>query len=169
MQNKNRERKTYLARQRLEAKWRKTTDCCSRRTPLLAVHGGARLAGCCHCLFQARLQTKREMVACWLVDISPLFLVLLEGKDGFCWFCYCGWGKVWLLLVPSCFECYQAGLSWGRKRDEWRAVSGGLCGLCWQRGKACKWCLRWLQAGGVRSGEGAATDRERWGGGGRML
>jgi hypothetical protein len=35
-------------------------------------------------LFQARLQTKREMVARWLVDISPLFLVLLEGKDGFC-------------------------------------------------------------------------------------
>jgi hypothetical protein len=30
------------------------------------------------------LQTKREMVARWLVDISPLFLVLLEGKDGFC-------------------------------------------------------------------------------------
>jgi hypothetical protein len=35
-------------------------------------------------LFQVRLQTKREMVARWLVDISPLFLVLLEGKDGFC-------------------------------------------------------------------------------------
>ena len=41
------------------------------------------------------------MVTRWLVDISPLFLVLLKGKDGFCWFCYCGWGKVWLLLVPS--------------------------------------------------------------------
>jgi hypothetical protein len=51
-------------------------------------------------LFQARLQTKWEMVACWLVDISPLFLVLvLEGRMasadsataaeercGFCWF-----------------------------------------------------------------------------------
>jgi hypothetical protein len=34
------------------------------------------------------LQTKQEMVTCWLVDISPLFLVLLEGKDGFCRFCY---------------------------------------------------------------------------------
>jgi hypothetical protein len=34
-------------------------------------------------LFQAWLQMKREMVACWLVDISPLFLVLLDRKDGF--------------------------------------------------------------------------------------
>ena len=168
----NRERKTYLERQRLEAKWRKTTGCCSRRTPLLAVHGGARLAGCCRCLFQARLQTKREMVARWLVDISPLFLVLvLEGKDDFCWFCYCGWGKVWLLLVPFGFECYQARGAELREKKIWMESRfwGGLCGLCWQRGKACKWCLRWLQAGGVRSGEGAATDRERWGGGDRML
>jgi hypothetical protein len=35
-------------------------------------------------LFQARLQTKREMVARWLVDISPLFLVLVLEGDGFC-------------------------------------------------------------------------------------
>jgi hypothetical protein len=38
--------------------------------------------------------------------------------------------------------------------------------LCWQRGKACKWCSRWLQAGGVRSGEGrseACVQRESFG------
>ena len=35
-------------------------------------------------LVSGALQTKQEMVARWLVDISPLFLVLvLEGKDGF--------------------------------------------------------------------------------------
>jgi hypothetical protein len=71
---------------------------------------------------------------------------------------------VWLLLVPSGFECYQArGAELREKKNEWRAVSGGGCVGCVDRelGKACKWCLRWLQAGGVRSGEGAATDRER--------
>jgi hypothetical protein len=64
---------------------------------------------------------------------------------------------VWLLLVPSGFECYQA------RGAELRENSGGGCVGCVDRelGKACKWCLRWLQAGGVRSGEGAATDRER--------
>jgi len=138
MQNKNRERKTYLERQQLEAKWRKTTGCCSWRKPLLAVHGGARLAGCCRCLFQARLQTKREMVACWLVDISPLFLVLvLEGKDGFCWFCYCDWGKVWLLLVPSGFECYQACGAELREKKKWMESPfwGGCVGCVDREGR----------------------------------
>ncbi|KAL9398039.1 hypothetical protein Peur_007000 [Populus x canadensis] len=35
---------SFLVRQRLEAKWRETTGCCSRKTSLLAVHGGARFA-----------------------------------------------------------------------------------------------------------------------------
>jgi len=40
-------------------------------------------------------------------------------------------------------------------------LGGGCVGCVDREGKACKWCLRWLQAWGVRSGEGAATDRER--------
>jgi hypothetical protein len=35
-----------------------------------------------------------------------------------------------------------------------------------EKEKACKWCLRWLQAGGVRSGEGrseACVQRESFG------
>jgi hypothetical protein len=33
---------------------------------------------------------------------------------------------VWLLLVPSGFECYQArGAELREKKNEWRVVSGG--------------------------------------------
>ncbi|KAG6789723.1 hypothetical protein POTOM_005847 [Populus tomentosa] len=45
---------------------------------------------------------------------------------------------------------------------EGRLAEGENGGLL-MRGKTCKWCLRWLQAGVVRSDEGAATDRERMG------
>jgi hypothetical protein len=40
---------SFLVRQQLEAKWRETTGCCSRKTSLLVVHGGARFAAalCC--------------------------------------------------------------------------------------------------------------------------
>jgi hypothetical protein len=42
-------------------------------------------------------------------------------------------------------------------------VESRFLGLCCQRVKACKWCSQWLQAGGVRSGEGrreAGVQRE---------
>jgi hypothetical protein len=73
-------------------------------------------------------------------------------------------GSIWFWMLSGARGWAEGEKKWMESRF-W----GGLCGLCWQRGKACKWCLRWLQAGGVRSGEGAATDRERWGGGDRML
>jgi len=40
----------------------------------------------------------------------------------------------------------------------WASGSARFWLLCWQRGKACKWCSRWLQAGGMRSGEGRRED-----------
>jgi hypothetical protein len=41
---------------------------------------------------------------------------------------------VWLLLVPSGFECYQArGAELREKKNEWRAVSGGGCVGCVDR------------------------------------
>jgi len=79
------------------------------------------------------------MVAHWLVDIASLFLVLLEGKDVFCWFCHWGWRKVWLLLVPSLL------LRKDMAADE--ATTGRVAQLV----SGCCWCRPRFSRDGVAS------------------
>jgi hypothetical protein len=66
---------------------------------------------------------------------TPSVLVLLEGKDGFCWFCYCDRGKVWLLLVPSL-----------RLRKDMAAEEATARWVA-QLVPGCCWCWPWFSRG----------------------